>query len=181
MRFRLSCAIGLGLALAASANAQQLDEYRLKAAFLYNFAKFVDWPADEYTSPSQPFTICVLGKDPFGHSLDDVVAGKEIGGHPLTVRRIPAAGASDARESAACQILFVSPLEHKKVLSNLAATSQPGVLTVGEVGSPAADAVIINFILESGRVRFEINLAVAEQKNLRLSSRLLSLATAVKH
>jgi hypothetical protein len=162
--------------LALSLNAQQLDEYHVKAAFLYNFAKFVDWPPEAFKTAAEPFAICILGQDPFGRALDDVVAGKTMGGRPVTVRR-----PSDAHQAVGCQILFVSSSEHKQVLAILAAAKQPGVLTVGEVGNPTAQGVAIAFILEGGRVRFEVNLACAEEEKLRFSSKLLSLAISVRH
>src|SRR5258708_34362438 len=88
--------------------AAAMDEYQVKAAFLYNFARFVEWPADVFHDPSDPFAICVLGQDPFGHALDDVVAGKKIEGRAFAVRRISA-----PRQAVGCRILFVSSSEPK--------------------------------------------------------------------
>ncbi len=155
--------------------AQQLDEYRVKAAFLYNFAKFVDWPAEAFPTPGEPFTICVLGEDPFGRSLDDVIAGREVTGRPVVVRRI-----SDARRTCGCHILFVASTAGKRFVSSFAATKHSGVLTVGEAGNSTSEGLIINFTLEGGKVRFEINLVAAADEKLRFNSRLLSLATVVK-
>src|SRR5215208_7247618 len=89
--------------LPAAATAQSSGEYNVKAAYLYNFAKFVEWPAQSFPSPDAPFAICVLGPDPFGQVLDDVARGERIQGRPLVVRRLT--GWDDAE---ACQILFVS-------------------------------------------------------------------------
>jgi len=155
--------------------AEQLDEYRVKAAFLYNFAKFVDWPAEAFATPGEPFSICVLGNDPFGQSLDDVIAGRAIGGRPVVVRRI-----SDARQTGGCQILFVTSSAGKHVVSALAAMKRSGVLTVGEAGNSTSEGLIINFTLEAGKVRFEIDLLAAADEKLRFNSRLLSLATVVR-
>jgi len=173
---RMIWSVVLAAHLALGLNAQQLDEYQVKAAFLYNFAKFVDWPPQAFKTPEEPFVICILGQDPFGRALDVVVSGKNVGGRPGAVRR-----ASDAHQAVGCQILFVSSSERKQVLSILAAARQPGVLTVGEVGNPTAQGVAIAFILTGGRVRFQVNLACAEEEKLRFSSKLLSLAIAVRH
>jgi hypothetical protein len=155
--------------------AQQLDEYHVKAAFLYNFAKYVDWPTEAFPTPGEPFAICVLGDDPFGRSLDDVIAGRAIVGRPVVVRRI-----SDTRQTGGCHILFVTSSAGKHVVSVLAATKHSGVLTVGETGNSTSEGLIINFTLEGGKVRFEINLVAAADEKLRFNSRLLSLATVVR-
>jgi hypothetical protein len=155
--------------------AQQLDEYHVKAAFLYNFAKFVDWPAEAFPTRDEPFAICVLGENPFGGSLDDVIAGRAITGRPVVVRHV-----SDARQTGGCQILFVTSSAGKRFVSSFAATKHSGVLTVGEKGNSSSEGLIINFTLEGGKVRFEINLVAAADEKLRFSSRLLSLATMVR-
>lgn len=164
-------AAGIGLKLPA----EQLDEYRVKAAFLYNFAKFVDWPAEAFPTPGEPFAICVLGEDPFGRSLDDAIAGRAIAGRPVVVRRV-----SEARQTGGCQILFVTPASGRHVVSILATLKHPGVLTVGESGNSRSEGLIINFTLEGGKVRFEIDLVAAADEKLRFNSRLLSLATVVR-
>jgi hypothetical protein len=175
MFLRLVLTIVLTTGIDLKLPAQQLDEYRVKAAFLYNFAKFVDWPAEAFPTPGEPFAICVLGEDPFGRSLDDVIAGRSITERPVVVRRI-----SDARQTGGCQILFVTSSAGKRVVSFFEATKHSGVLTVGEAGNPTSEGLIINFTLEGGKVRFEINLVAAADENLRFNSRLLSLATVIR-
>jgi hypothetical protein len=155
----------------ADFTAQHLDEYQLKAAFLYNFAKFVDWPVEAFRGPSEPFSICVLGDDPFGQSLDDMVASKTVGGRPIAVRRI-----SDSSQTDACHILFVSSPPSKRALSILAAAKRTGVLTVGDAGVSTAEGIAIGFVMASGKVRFEIDPAVAGRAGLHISSKLMSLA-----
>ena len=152
------------------------DEYQVKAAFLYNFAKFVEWPVEVFENPAEHLMICVLGEDPFGRAIDDVVSGKKIEGHALTIQRI-----SDAHKARGCRMLFVSSSEPKSVLSVLGALNESAILTVGESDSPTASGMIINFILEGGKIRFSINTAAAEREKLRFSSRLLSLAILVKN
>jgi hypothetical protein len=165
------CRLSLMLFLATRLAAQPLDEYSVKAAFLYNFAKFVDWPAEAFRDPGEPFSICVLGEDPFGRALSDVAAGKSVGDRPVSVRRI-----ADAGHTGGCHILFVSSSADKRVLSVFTAAKQPGLLTVGDAGSSTCEGMIIAFTMENGRVRFEINAAAADRTGLRISARLLSLA-----
>jgi hypothetical protein len=173
---RLSFALILTGRLIAAGHAEgPSDEYQVKAAFLYNFAKFVEWPREAFQSQGEPLVVCVLGEDPFGRTLDDIVAGKRIDGRALVVRRT-----SDARQVKGCRMLFVSSSEPRSVLSVLAALDESGVLTVGEADSAASEGMIINFILEGGKIRFAINTAAAEREKLRFSSRLLSLATIVR-
>jgi hypothetical protein len=159
----------------AGAERTPVGEYQLKAVFLFNFAKFVDWPPEAFRTPAEPLTICVLGEDPFGATLDNVIAGQAIGGRPLAVRRI-----SDARQVPGCQILFVTASAGRRVLTSLADAKQRGILTVGEAGNTTAEGMIIKFTVENGKVRFEINIVAAGDEKLRFSSRLLSLATVVR-
>jgi len=176
VRARLSIALVLTVRLIAGPRqAGPPDEYQVKAAFLYNFAKFVEWRPEAFENPGDSLVVCVLGEDPFGRALDDVVEGKKIEGRALAVRRI-----SDAHKVRGCRMLFVSASEPKSVVSVLATINEPGILTVGESDSPASAGMIINFILEGGKIRFAINTAAAEREKLRFSSRLLSLAILVK-
>jgi len=152
-----------------------MDEYQVKAAFLYNFARFVDWPPQAFATSDEPLMVCVLGEDPFGRALDDVLSGKRIEGRALSVRRI-----SDARRTKGCHIVFISSLDRKQALAVLAAMNEPGLLTIGESGNAASGDTIISFVLEEGKVRFAIDSAAAERAKLRVSSRLLSLALQVR-
>jgi hypothetical protein len=166
--------MALGNCLAAGTPDQSVDEYQVKAAFLYNFAKFVQWPSESFQSSNDPIAICVLGQDPFGRSLEDTVAGRGIEGRSLVVRHI-----SSVKQVAGCHVLFISSAENKRSLPMLAEIKTPGVLTIGDSGPSGADGVVINFKLEGGKVRFEINVEAAEREKLRISSRLLSLAHIV--
>jgi hypothetical protein len=173
---RLSFALVLTIRLIAAGRQDgPPDEYQVKAAFLYNFAKFVEWPPEAFENPGGSLVVCVLGADPFGRALDDVVEGKKIDGRALTVRRI-----ADARQAKGCRMLFVSSSERRSVLSVLAGINESGVLTVGESDSATAEGMIINFILEGAKIRFVVNMAAAEREKLRFSSRLLSLAIIVR-
>ena len=149
-------------------------EYEVKAAFLYNFARFVEWPAAALHDPGAPFVIAILGRDPFGAVLDETVAGKTVAGRPIEVHRIPRV--DDARDA---QIVFVAPSERANMAAILKALERPGVLTVGDTDGFALRGGAINFTVQARRVRFEINPAVAEQAGLKMSSQLLKLATLV--
>jgi hypothetical protein len=175
MLARLILATLLTAPLFGASQQRPVDEYQLKAAFLYNFARFIVWPAEAFENPSQSFVFCVLGGDPFRRALDDVLDGRKIDGRASVVRRI-----SDPHLTKGCQILFVNSSEPKSVLSVLAGIGDSGLLTVGESDSATAEGMIIAFTLEDGKIRFVINAAGAEREKLRVSSRLLSLATVVR-
>ena len=175
MLSRLSLTIVLSISLVAASLPRPFDEYHVKAAFLYNFAKFVEWPPGVFQGPNDPFVICVLGRDPFGRALDDVIAGRRIAGRPLTARRV-----AEAHNAAGCRILFVSASEPEHDLAVLSAMNEAGVLTVGESGSATSEGMIITLTLEGGRVRFAIRTDAADRQKLRFSSLLLSLATVSK-
>ena len=170
--------VGLVIACATSAAPgvpeQQVDEYRVKAAFLYNFAKFVEWPAGAFQKPKEPISICVLGQNPFGRSLEDTLAGREIEGRTLAVRNV-----SNIKQVTGCHVLFVGSAGSAKLLPMLRDMNTPGVLTVGESDTSIAEGAVINFTMEGAKVHFEISLDAAEREQLRISSRLLSLAHVV--
>jgi len=149
-------------------------EFEVKAAFLYNFARFVEWPAETGHDPGTPFVIAILGHDPFGAVLDYTVAGKTVGGRPIEVRRV--ARADEARDA---QIVFVSPSERPNTATILKTLGRPGILTVGDTDGFASQGGAINFTVQARRVRFEINPTAAEQARLKMSSQLLKLATLV--
>ena len=147
-------------------------EYEVKAAFLYNFARFVEWPVEG--ERAEPFVIAILGRDPFGAVLDETVAGKTVAGRPIQVKR-----ATRVDEVSDAHIVFVSSSENKDLPTILKALDRPGVLTVGDMDGFAQRGGAINFTMQSRRVRFEINPTRAEQAHLKMSSQLLKLATLV--
>lgn len=161
----------LGSTLGTQVQAQSPNEYQVKAAFLYNFAKFVDWPAEAFTDSNAPLVIGVIGDDPFGGALDQAVSGKSIGGHWLNVRRLK--WGQDLRS---CHILYISSSERRRLPQIIQSLRGASVLTVGDVEEFNQQGGIINFILESNKVRFEINSRAADQARLRISSKLLALA-----
>jgi hypothetical protein len=171
----LGLVMTLGNCLAGGSPQHSIAEYQVKAAFLFNFAKFVQWPVGTFQSSNDPIAICVLGQDPFGGSLEAIVAGRAIEGRFLIVRFL-----SSIKEVAGCQVLFISSAENKRAPPMLAEIKTLGLLTIGESDGACKDGVIINFKLDGGKVRFEINVQTAERENLRISSRLLNLAHIVE-
>lgn len=166
----------VGASVTNALHAQAVGEYELKAAFVYNFARFVEWPAQAFKEPGEPIKVCILGENPFGHALDNALQGKLAGGRPFVVEQI-----SGLPRAIGCHILFVSASERKRVRTILAAVpSGCGVLTVGDLDGFAAQGGIVNFTLEAGKIRIEINVAAAGQQGLRVSSKLLSLAKIVR-
>jgi hypothetical protein len=152
--------------------AQAADEYHVKALFLYNFAKFVDWPSN---MQADPICVGVLGDDPFGELLDQTVAGKTVNGRSFVIKRL-----KRSEDAKACHIVFVSGSEKKRVRPILDGLKNCGVLTVGEIQGFAADGGVINFEIVDSKVRFEVNIDAAERTGLKLSSKLLSLAKIVR-
>ena len=153
------------------AEAPVADEYPVKAAFLFNFAKFVEWPADAFKGPEDPVMICVLGQDPFGSALEDVVRNKTVANRAFVVRDV-----SNAQQASKCHIVFVSASERKRFRSLLEELKGRSILTVGEAEDFIENGGIINFKLKDARVRIEIDAGAAERAKLRISSKLLSLA-----
>jgi hypothetical protein len=150
-------------------------EYQVKAAYLYNFGRFVKWPAGVAAGKGDSFPVCVLGRDPFGPVLDSTLAGEALEGKPVVIRRI-----AREQDAADCRILFVSSTEEHHLKEILAAIDQAGVLTVSDIPGFSRRGGMIQFVMEGDRVRFEINLATAESARLVLSSELLKVAAAVR-
>ena len=151
------------------------SEYQVKAAYLYNFGRFVKWPAGVAAGKGDSFPVCVLGRDPFGPILDSTLAGEALEGKPVVIRRI-----ARPQDAADCRILFVSSTEEHHLKEILAAIDQAGVLTVSDMPGFSRRGGMIQFVVEGDRIRFEINLATAESAKLVLSSELLKVAAAVR-
>jgi hypothetical protein len=162
--------------LAPNADAQQSkpNEYQLKAVYLYNFGKFVTWPAESSSRKGDSFTVCVLGRDPFGTILDATFSGETLDNKPVLLRRIPRP--QDAKD---CRILFISSTEDKHLKEILVALANCGVLTVSDMPEFVRRGGMIQFTLEGEKIRFEINLTSAESARLVLSSELLKVAADV--
>ena len=179
---RLLAARLAALALCASClaapepgNAQlTASESDLEAAFLYNFTKFVEWPAASFPEARSPLKLCTLGEDPFGKTLKALIE-EGVGGHPVSLLRL-----DSLNDPAACHVLFISRSEKERLPQVLESLGDAPVLTVGDTKGFLDQGGIINFIREESKLRFEINQEAAEQAGLRISSKLLALAKRVK-
>ena len=149
-------------------------EYQVKAAYLYNFAKFVEWPPEVMSSDSS-FNICVLGRDPFDSTFQTTIAGESIKGKNVLVKRIPR-----AQDASGCQILFISSSEEARLKDILDVLDKMSVLTVSDMPQFTRRGGMIQFVTEANRVRFEVNLTSAERTGLTLSSQLLKVAIGVR-
>jgi hypothetical protein len=159
----------------ASAQEDKPTEYRVKAVYIYNFGKFVQWPAGTALEGAENgFPICVLGPDPFGSTLDEIVKGESIEGQPLVTRRIDRVESTDG-----CRILFISAMPKERLIMTLQTLQSKPVLTVSDMPDFCNRGGMIQFVMQADKVRFEVNLPPAEKAGLTLSSQLLKVATSV--
>lgn len=149
-------------------------EYQVKAAYLLNFTRYVEWPAQAFAAPNSPVTICVLGIDPFGAVLDATTRGRTTQGRAVAVRRIRTIAKTDE-----CHLLFISRKTWRSQRDLPKKLRAPGLLTVGESEDFAQEGGVISFIIQNETVRFVVNAEARDQAGLRISSRMLSLAAAV--
>jgi hypothetical protein len=163
----------LRLALPGAARAQAAREYDVKAAFLYNFTKFVEWPASAFDDERETLKLCVLGENPFGDALQAVV-GEEVAGHRITVVRSEAIS-----RPSRCHVLFVGRSERSRLPQILPEVRNAPVLTVADSPGFLEQGGMINFVLEGTKVRFEVNQGAAEREGIKISSKLLQLAKRV--
>ena len=159
---------------AARVQAAGPSEYELKAVLIYKVASYIRWPAAGEASARRPFVIGILGRDPFGRVIDEVVAGETVHGRPVSIRRL-----SEAREASQCDLLYVSPSERsgfRRILHRLEGTP---VLTVGDMDQFATAGGMINLTNDDRRIRFEINVSALDRAGLRAAAELLTLARIV--
>lgn len=157
----------------SSAQQAQPSEYQIKAAFIFNFAKFIEWPAATFADDKSPLCIGVLGNNPFGADLERFLRDKTINDHPLTVREC-----RTVEEGKKCQILFVSASEAKRLPEIFKALQGAKVLTVGETDGFIESGGMVNFVSEAKKIRFQINDVAAKSAGLKISSKLLTLASS---
>jgi hypothetical protein len=157
---------------ALQAAGQRASEYQLKAAFVYNFTKFIDWPGESVRSLT--FQICVLGQNPFGSELTQLTDGKVIEGHPVEVLIV-----TNYHLARSCQVVFISASENAHMKEILSALRGRSVLTVGDSQGFVDAGGMIELLVEDERMRFEVNLHAANEARLKISAKLLSLAKAV--
>lgn len=169
----LICVVLAGV-VSQAAPQSTASEYQVKAAFLFNFAKFVEWPDATFASASSAFKFCVFGKDPFGKTLDDALLGKKVAEHPVELLR-----ARKLSDLEGCQVVFVSSPETTHLTDAVEKLRGRNVLLVGEGEEFAGSGGTIQFFLQDNRVRFAINPDAANRAGLKISSKLLALASVV--
>jgi YfiR/HmsC-like len=177
MRFRATLLLGLSLLwlLLGGGDGRTQDaqptEYQIKAAFLFNFARFVQWPPRAMPNATSPMVIGVLGQNPFHEDLARTIQNKTVDDHPIQVKEY-----GSLAEATNCHILFISTSEKArmpKIINGLKGTS---VLTVGEMDQFTESGGMINFVLQGTKIRFQINNDAATSAGLKISSKLLALA-----
>jgi hypothetical protein len=173
---RLLAMAGAGLAISAQGlyGADAPTENQVQAVFLYNFSRFVEWPAQAFAAANDPFVIGIVGSDPFGVRLDEAVRNEQVNGHPLTVRRF-----RSVAEIGNCQILFIDRSEIGHLGQILAALEHHSTLTVSQAEGAAQHGVMIQFATENSRIRLRINVESARAAGLTISSKLLRPAEIV--
>jgi hypothetical protein len=172
----LSCVVFLVLGSTGRGSAQtnQASVYELNAAYLFNFAKFIEWPAGTFSDPSAPLVFAVAGEDPFGSILDRTLKGKKIGSRPIVIKRFKRV--SDIEP---CHILFVSSSLASKLPQVLEKLKGAPTVTVGESEGFARKGGVFRFLLMDNKVRFEINVDATRRLGLAVSAKLLQVAIVV--
>lgn len=157
------------------AQQERPGEFQVKAAYLYNFSRFIEWPPLPAADKNTPFAICVLGKDPFGPALDAALTGEGDGGQSLVARRL-----SKPQDALACRILFVGSSEESRLKEILAVLGRSSVLTVSDIPRFSERGGMIEFVLKGDKIRFDVNLSNANGAGLAVSSDLLKVALVVR-
>jgi len=168
----LAAALSL-LLIGLTCAAQGPSEYQVKAAFLLNFMKFVAWPPGALGNAGSPLSICILGDDPFGKDIDQIVEGETIGGRPVAIERV-----RKLPLPRSCNVLFVSRSE--KDISEMMSGLPPGVLTVSDRDRFLQEGGMIAFVIADRRVRFDINQAAAMRASLTMNPLMLAVARSVQ-
>jgi hypothetical protein len=150
-------------------------EYQVKAVFLFNFTQFVEWPAGAFDDASSPLSICVLGQDPFGAELDEIVRGESVNGRPLAVRRYRSV--EDGING--CHVLFIERSQRPRIGNILARLAGRSVLTVGDFEGFSREGGVVRFARADNRIRLHVNLEAAKAAHLTISSKLLRPAHIV--
>lgn len=169
----LLCAAGEGLAQPSPPKVSL--EYAVKATYLYKLAPFVNWPPSTFTAADAPFRICVVGEDPFDNYLEKAVAGRTLGTHPFEVSHM-----KTVTPESDCQIIFISHLQSQSLQDALDAVRGEPVLTVTDSNASPDSGSIMQFVVEHGHVRFNVDTGEAARNHLTISSKLLSLALTVR-
>jgi hypothetical protein len=172
---RLAALLGAAFALMPQEAAAQggTIEYAVKAAYLYKFAPFVEWPPSAFDSATSPFHVCILGRDPFGSNLDQAVSGQRVDEHRVVIRRLDRVDAASG-----CHILYLGASPNQTMAEALRAVRGSPILTVADSGRDVG--AIIKFIVKDNRVRFDIDTSAAAANHVTISSKLLGMAMTVR-
>ena len=164
----------LAPAIGVAATAPPSAEYQIKAVFLFNFTQFVDGPAPAFADPKTPLVIGILGEDPFGSYLDELVQGEKVGGRPMIIRRFRRGEAIDT-----CHILFIGRTETAHSNQTMLSLRGRSILTVGDADAFSRQGGMVRFVTEGGKIRLRINVEAAKAGGLTISSKILRSATIV--
>lgn len=178
MRAVIGLCAALATTLAAMVPAQaapmSAPEYSVKAAFLYKFAAFVDWPPGAFAAPASPLNLCIVGYDPFGLTLNRAIEGQRIGARPVVARRL-----TYADPNAGCHIIYIGGSRAQPVADGIAALRGAPVLVISDQDMGSARGAI-HFVVQDNRVRFHIDDAAAARNGVSISSKLMQLALSVR-
>jgi len=157
----------------AQAQEVEFSEYEVKAGFIYNIAKFIEWPKDTFSDAKKPITLCIVGTNPFGSALD-TIANKTVQNRTLVIKHM-----RKSNDLRTCHMLFVSASEKGNLSQILEMLAGASTCTIGDTGGYAQQGIMINFLIEEEKIRFEINIERARRAKLTISSKLLKLAKTI--
>lgn len=164
--------VWLGMLFSFTATAQQATpEYQVKAVFLFNFTRFVDWPPSSFESANSPFIIGIIGTDPFGSYIDETVSGETAGQHAIVVKRF-----KTIKEISNCQVLYIAATDDVQLKEIISECRDKPILTVSDISNFTLMGGVIGFVIESDKIRMQINTESAKAASLVISSKLLRLA-----
>lgn len=146
-------------------------EYQVKAAFLYNFTRFVSWPSSAFSSPTAPFVIGIVRNDPFGSYLEDIIDREKVDEHPIVIQHY-----DHAKDIGNCHILFIPAGDDNKIKEIIAFTAHQNMLTVSDANRFVNWGGVINFFKDDNKLRVQINIAAAKAAGLEISSKLLKIS-----
>lgn len=172
--FIIACCLFSSASPRAFSMNEETVEYPVKLAFLYNFTKFVEWPADSYRGPDAPLVICIVGNDPFSPAIEGELRSRSAGSHPIEVRTV-----SPRDIMSVCHMVFVPVTAEDQATRIVRVLKGSSTLTVGETEGFAVQGGIINLTTEGNKLHFEVNLLAAERARLKISAKMLALAKIV--
>jgi len=165
----------LCLSVTSGRGAEALKEYELKAAFVYNFSKFIEWPTNRLHGASTPFVVAVAGTSPCAAELGKIAKERKVNGRTIIVKTVQTP--AEARDA---QVLFVAASEDSRLKEWLAGIHGAGVLSIGESERFSKEGGMINFLLEGEKIRFDLNIDQAEDTGLKISAQLQKLARTIR-